>query len=205
MEAVAAEPKTRHGRSPCQAEGAEPAWMLSKASDYAVGTARPAGEAPWCCQFSVQPGVVFERQPAVQFGLDQVQHLCFALLVLRLRQAAPVTCWGEHAGNQGGLPLGRTPIALAADGDEQRPWGCAAPLEMAWAGMWQCITPHRSVKHQRTTRFMQVVQSLAVPLGQLIRFDQLLQALGRQAADHITAAALVFRALAGADRHLPTG
>ena len=70
-----------------------------------------------------------------------------------------------------------------------------SPLEMAWAGMWQCITPHRSVKNQRTTRFMQVVESLSVPLGQVIRFDQLLQALGRQAADHITAAALVFSCL----------
>ena len=164
--------------------------MLSKAPDHAVGTARPAGEAPWCCQFSVQPGVVFERQPAVQLGLDQVQHLCFALLILRLRQAAPVARWGKHAGNQGGLPLGCTPIALAADGYEQRPRGCAAPLEMAWAGMWECITPHRSVEHQRTTRFMQVVQSLAVPVRQLIRFDQLQQALGGEAADHIPACLL---------------
>ena len=52
---------------------------------------------------------------------------------------------------------------------------------------------------------MQGLQSFAVALGQLIRFDQLQQALGGQAADHIAAAELLFRALAGPHIHLPTG
>ena len=100
MEAVAAEPKPWHGRSSCQAEGAEPAWMLSKAPDHAVGTARPAGEAPWCCQFSVQPGVVFE-------ALSQRFNSAWIRVIISCFR-----CWYSGSGKRHQSPVGVNTLAI---------------------------------------------------------------------------------------------
>ena len=99
VETVAAQPQPWQGSAACEAKGAKPAWVLSEATHHAAGPSGPAGEAARCGQLCMEPIVIAEAEPCVEFMFHRLQPFCFSALVSGFIELTPVGRWCEHAGN----------------------------------------------------------------------------------------------------------